>query len=104
MAKGRRKGPTPARVAAPADPLEAMVRAVDRREVIGRELDRDLARAVYLARRYDVTWDDIGKRFGISRQAAHQRWSKYEAGEQRGRQDRLERQAVEAVVTAIRDR
>jgi hypothetical protein len=81
-----------------------MVRAVDRREVIGRELDRDLARAVYLARRYDVTWDDIGKRFGISRQAAHQRWSKYEAGEQRGRQDRLERQAVEAVVTAIRDR
>ncbi len=91
-------------MAAPADPLEAMVRAVDRREVIGRELDRDLARAVYVARRYDVTWDDIGKRFGISRQAAHQRWSKYETGEQNGRQGRLERQAVEAVARALDER
>jgi hypothetical protein len=57
-----------------------MVRAVDRREVIGRELDRDLARAVFLARRYEVTWEDIGKRFGITRQAAHQRWARYEGG------------------------
>ncbi len=60
--------------------METMVRAVDRREMVVRDLDRDLARAVYLARRYDVTWEDIGKRFGITRQAAHQRWSKYELG------------------------
>ncbi len=79
MAK-RRKGPTRATVSLPSDPLEAMVRAVDRREVIGRELDRDLARAVFLARRYEVTWEDIGKRFGITRQAAHQRWARYEGG------------------------
>ncbi len=79
MAK-RRKGPNRTTVPTPTDPLEAMVRAVERREMVVRDLDKDLARAVYLARRYDVTWDDIGKRFGISRQAAHQRWSKYEMG------------------------
>jgi phage-related baseplate assembly protein len=79
MAK-RRKGPNRTTAATPADPLETMVRAVDRREMVVRDLDRDLARAVYLARRYDVTWEDIGKRFGITRQAAHQRWSKYELG------------------------
>jgi hypothetical protein len=40
------------------------------------ELERSTALAVRLARSRKMTWDEIGKQLGVSRQAAYQRYGK----------------------------
>jgi hypothetical protein len=40
------------------------------------ELDERLAKAVAQARAVNATWEDIGRAAGITRQSAHERWSR----------------------------
>jgi hypothetical protein len=41
-----------------------------------RQLDERLARLVAQAREVGVTWEDIGRAAGVTRQSAHERWSR----------------------------
>ena len=43
---------------------------------IGRELDDLIAQAVDGLRVKGYSWSDIGRRAGVSKQAAHERWSR----------------------------
>ena len=43
---------------------------------IGRELDGLIAEAVDGLRAKGYSWSDIGQRLGVTKQAAHERWSR----------------------------
>ncbi len=99
MAK-QRKGPTRPRLtsvqsAVQESPREALMAeaATIRRE--RSYLDERLDRAVYFARESGLSWTDVGTAFGMSRQAAFQRWGR--------RQRSVEQMAVEALVKAVHE-
>jgi hypothetical protein len=50
-------------------------RAIDEAATAVERAERLLFEAVDEARRAGATWQEIGDLFGVSRQAAHERWS-----------------------------
>jgi hypothetical protein len=75
-------------------PREALMREVSRVEMVRGGLERSLALAVEVGRAQGLSWTDVGEAFGVSRQAAFQRWGRKTA----------EQRAVEVFGLALRDR
>lgn len=70
-------------MAAPVSVSDLLSRAreADRR---AKELKRQAAIYVLMARRAGATWAEVGAAFGITRQSAHQRFAKHLERDQRG--------------------
>ncbi len=76
----RRKAKTAATpvVRGPSNAAESQVLALVQVEELVHQLaqvELELAQAVERARAWGASWDRIGRVFGISRQAAHSKWS-----------------------------
>jgi hypothetical protein len=60
-------------------PVDRLVQRMTALAEARARLDVEVAAAVRQARAAGLTWEDFGQAFGISRQAAHQRWGRFDA-------------------------